>query len=372
MKIKNVVHNKRVQWLTFSIRDLIITVIFMILATALSAALRLLADSEQYVPMIFVLAVFLISRYTTGYLFGSISSLAGVILANYIFTYPYFEVNFTISGYPITFICMLLTSIMTGTLTTQIKHQDKIRMEAEKEKMRANLLRAVSHDLRTPLTSIVGITAALLDNEGKISIEKQRELLGEAHDDAQWLIRMVENLLSITRMNCCEAKINKSPEAVEEIIGEAVRKFKKQFPEANVSVSVPDELLMVPMDAILIEQVMINLLGNAQLHGQTTTKIQINLIRMREEAIITVSDNGTGISTEAFNHLFDGYMPGTLTDESDSKRNMGIGLSVCMSIVKAHGGDMTAWNKPDGGAVFKFTLPLDKEDNNIEAEGLNC
>lgn len=372
MKIKNVVHNKRVQWLTFSIRDLIITVIFMILAIALSAALRLLADSEQYVPMIFVLAVFLISRYTTGYLFGSISSLAGVILANYIFTYPYFEVNFTISGYPITFICMLLTSIMTGTLTTQIKHQDKIRMEAEKEKMRANLLRAVSHDLRTPLTSIVGITAALLDNEGKISIEKQRELLGEAHDDAQWLIRMVENLLSITRMNCGEAKINKSPEAVEEIIGEAVRKFKKQFPEANVSVSVPDELLMVPMDAILIEQVMINLLGNAQLHGQTTTKIQINLIRMREEAIITVSDNGTGISTEAFNHLFDGYMPGTLTDESDSKRNMGIGLSVCMSIVKAHGGDMTAWNKPDGGAVFKFTLPLDKEDNNIEAEGLNC
>lgn len=196
-----------------------------------------------------------------------------MILVNYIFTYPYFAFNFTISGYPATFISMFATSIMTSAMTTRIKQQERMRSEAEKEKMRGNLLRAISHDLRTPLTSIVGTTSALLENDGKISPQQQRELLKESHDDAEWLIRMVENLLSITRMSGQETKIQKVPEAVEEIIGETIRKLQKRYPQAQISVSVPDELLIVPMDAILIEQVLMNLLENAIQHSQSTDKI---------------------------------------------------------------------------------------------------
>lgn len=342
----------------FAWRDCMLTAGILAAVILLSFLLQRLDGSDVYIPMLFVMAVFLVSRYTNGYLFGMVSAVLGVVLVNFMFTYPYFAFNFTISGYPITFVSMFVTSIMTSTMTTQIKQQEKIRAEAEKEKMRGNLLRAVSHDLRTPLTSIVGTTSALLENGTKLSQSQQQALLRECHDDAEWLIRMVENLLSITRMNGKEARIQKTSEAAEEIVGEAVRKFQKRFPDTPIRVAVPDELLMIPMDAILIEQVLINLLENAVLHGKTQTEIRIMVTKTAEHAVFTVSDNGVGIAESAFAHLFDGDPSGGTAAESDSKRNMGIGLSVCMSIVKAHGGIMTAENQPAGGACFCFSLPL--------------
>lgn len=357
MKHRN--NKKKEPLFQFSLRDLAVTVIILAAAAGISGLLNRIDGNDMYVPMVFVLAVFLISRYTDGYLFGTVSSFLCVILVNYVFTYPYFAFNFTISGYPITFITMLVTSVMTSAMTTQIKKQERIKTEVQREKMRANLLRAVSHDLRTPLTSILGTTSALLDNGDKLSPQQQRRLLQESHDDAEWLIRMVENLLSVTRMNQAGAKINKAPEAAEEIVGEAVRKFKKRFPDASVSVSVPDEFLMVPMDAILIEQVIINLLENSVLHGKRKDGISVSVSKETDGALFVVQDRGRGISEEAFSHLFDGYLSGNEESDADSKRNMGIGLSVCMSIIKVHGGEMTAGNLPEGGAKFCFTLPLE-------------
>ena len=349
----------------FSWTDCLISLDILCAAVGLSFLLRIFEGAEECTPMLFILAIFLISRYTAGYLFGTVCSLISVFLVNYVFTYPYFAFNFTITGYPLTFLCMLLISIMTSTLTTQTKQQEKVRSEVAQEKMRANLLRAVSHDLRTPLTSIVGTTSALLEGGEMFSKEQQRDLLQEAHDDAEWLIRMVENLLSITRMNSREARIVKTPEAAEEILGEAVRKFRKRFPEAELSVSVPEELLFVPMDPILIEQVLINLLENAVLHGKNREGIRIAVTRQGHDACFSVEDQGVGIPEAAFEHLFDGLGTADRSGESDSKRNMGIGLSVCRSIVLAHGGRMTAENKPEGGAAFRFTLPLEGSDHGL-------
>lgn len=349
----------------FSIKNTLVTLVVLASVTMLSFMLHLIDDNniknDMYVPMLFVMAVFLISRYTEGYFYGIFGSIAGVVLVNFIFTYPYFELNFTISGYPITFISMFVTSVMTSTMTTQIKKQEELKIEAEKEKMRSNLLRSVSHDLRTPLTSIVGTTSALIDNDGKISHEQQLVLLKESHDDAEWLVRMVENLLSITRMNGKEAKINKHTEAAEEIVSEAVSKFNKHFPNVKIKVSVPSELLMVPMDALLIEQVLINLLENSLVHGKNESGITLNVTSDKNKAVFSVSDCGVGISEKAFEHLFDGYLQESDNSESDKKRNMGIGLSVCMSIVKAHGGDMNAENKKSGGTLFEFWIPLKEE-----------
>ena len=330
-------------------------------AALLCLLLRVWDDSDVYASMLFLLAVVIVSRFTNGYFYGILASLAGVFCVNYLFTYPYFAFNFTISGYPLTFISMLAVSVITSAMTTQIKEQEKLRGESEKEKMRGNLLRAVSHDLRTPLTSIVGSTSAVLENEDRLTAQEKRELLTGVKEDAQWLIRMVENLLSITRISEETAKINKEYEAAEEVVAESARKFSKQFPHIALDVSAPDELLMVPMDAILIEQVIGNLLENAALHGKTTSRIRLSLVRRDHLALFTVEDDGVGIPEDKLDGLFDGYLgkPGSL--ESDGKRNMGIGLSVCNTIVRAHGGYMTGENLPYQGAKFQFALPLEEE-----------
>ena len=196
---------------------------------------------------------------------------------------------------------------------------------------------------------------------------QQQALLREAHDDADWLIRMVENLLSITRMNTQATKLHKSREAAEEIVGEAVRKFRKRFPEAEVAVAAPSDLLFVPMDPILIEQVLVNLLENAVLHGRRNDGIRVAVDRAGGHACFTVRDHGAGIPEAAFAHLFEGNPSAEESRAHDNKRNMGIGLSVCMSIIKAHGGNMSARNVPDGGAEFRFTLPLE-EQHDLQTE----
>ena len=348
--------------------DFLFTVAVLATATVLCTLLRRLDSGGGYVHLIFVLAVATISRWTEGYFWGIFSAVSGVLLVNYVFTYPYWEFNFTITGYPLTFLAMLTVSMMISAMNTQIKKQEKLRIETEKEAVRANLLRAMSHDIRTPLTSIVGNTAAILDNEDSFSPEQKRRLLEDVNEDAQWLIRMVENLLSITRMSNGQAKIEKDCEAAEEIVAVSVSKFAKRFPNVKVSVEVPDEVLMVPMDATLIRQVIMNLLENAAIHGGNVTQIRVQLSREGSRACFSISDNGVGIPKEKLTNIFQGGLSDVSHSNFDMKKNMGIGLSVCYTIVKAHGGTMTAENQETGGACFRFYLPME-EGKTSEAEG---
>ena len=342
-------------------RDFLLFTLILASAVGLCFLLRLADSSDGFASPVFVLAVLLISRFTDGYLFGLLAAVLSVICINYIFTYPYLEFNFTLSGYPLTFLTMLGVSLVTCTMTTKIKEQERLRVESEKEKMRANLLRSVSHDIRTPLTSIVGATSAVLETPG-LSKEEQRVFLEDARNEAQWLIRLVENLLSITRIGDENTQIRKEQEAAEEILGEAARKFRKRFPHIQVSVSAPDELLLVPMDAILIEQVLSNLLENAVIHGECTTAIWLSVRREGGEAIFSVRDNGHGIPAKELPRLFDGTLKRSETPSGDGKRNMGLGLSVCMAIVHAHGGTMDAENLSDG-AEFVFRLPVSEKES---------
>jgi two-component system sensor histidine kinase KdpD len=235
--------------------------------------------------------------------------------------------------------------------------QREILIETEKEKMRSNLLRAISHDLRTPLTGILGASSAILENRDMLDQQTQDKLITNIREDSQWLIRMVENLLSVTRINEDTANVTKTPEAAEEILAAAISRIRSRFPKQNITVSVPEELLMVPMDGTLIEQVIINLIENAIKHSGSDTMIKVILKQEENMAVIEVRDNGEGIAKEDFPYLFDSYIPdGKRT--SDSSRGMGIGLSICMSIIKAHQGRMEAYNHEEGGAVFRIKLPL--------------
>ena len=338
----------------FSWRDLALTAAIFSCAVAVCFFLQNAGVIEGFAPPVFVLAVLLVSRLTTGYLFGLLAAVLGMVCVNFVFTYPYWAFNLSLAGYPLTFFTLLTVSLITCTLTAQAKRQANLLAESEREKMRANLLRSVSHDIRTPLTSIVGSTSAVLENPG-LSDREQRELLESAREEAQWLIRVVENLLSITRMGDDQAPITKEPEPAEEVLGAAAQKFRRRFPQVGVTVSAPEDLLMVPMDPILIEQVLANLLENAAVHGGAS-HIALSLEPEGDFARITVRDDGGGIPKGELDRLFDGRLKASPASGGDEKRNMGLGLSVCRAIVLAHGGTIQARNLPQG-AEFSFRLP---------------
>lgn len=344
--------------INFSWRDTAVTVGILAVATICCFFLHRGEQNDGHAPLVFVLAILLISRFTNSYFYGVVSSVIAVIGVNYVFTYPYFSLNFTLSGYPLTFVVMFSVSVVVSMLTTQIKQQEKIRMEIEKEQMRGNLLRAVSHDIRTPLTSIVGAVSAVIENRDKLSEEKTLTLLNDVKDEAQWLVRVVENLLLVTRIDSDSTKVTKEPEMVEEILGEAVAKFKKRFPGAPIKISMPEEVLFVPMDAMLIEQVLCNLLENAVLHGGVVSAIDLSVKQEGEFAIFSVEDNGVGIAKEVLPRILKESIYKEKRETIDGKRNMGIGLTVCTSIIYAHGGTMRAYNRKEGGAAFEFSLPL--------------
>ncbi len=342
----------------FSWRDCLITMGFLAIATIACFLLHGEEQADSHAPLVFVLAILLISRFTNSYFYGMISSVIAVIEVNYIFTYPYFYLNFTLSGYPLTFVAMFSVSIVVSMLTTQIKQQEKIRTEIEKEQMRANLLRAVSHDIRTPLTSIVGAVSAVAENHDKLSEEKTLSLLADVKEEAQWLVRVVENLLLVTRIDADSAKVSKEPEAVEEILAESVAKFKKRFPGAPIKTEMPEDVLFVPMDAMLIEQVLCNLMENAVLHGGVVSEILVGVKKEEDYAFFCVVDDGVGIATEVLPRILSESIYRESSENIDGKRNMGIGLTVCQSIIQAHGGEIKAYNRKEGGAVFEFSLPI--------------
>ncbi len=347
--------------LKVSISDILLSALILVITFAFCFLIKDLDGSSVSIPMIFILAVLLISLFTSGYLWGTLSSLISVLAANYVFTYPYFEFNFSLAGYPFTMLSMLTVSVITCTLTTRIKQQEKVKLDAEIEKTRGNLLRSVSHDLRTPLTSILGASTAIMENDNIMSQNDRINLATDIKNDAQWLIQMVENLLSITKIgDGREAKITKTSESVEEVVAESIQKFCKRFPTFPLSANVPDEILMIPMDAILIEQVIINLLENSAIHAESATETELNVFLDGDFVVFEVADNGVGISPEILPHIFDGYLNKKIEDNADGKKNMGIGLSVCYTIIKAHGGTMKAKNAKPHGAIFSFTLP--KED----------
>lgn len=339
-------------------RNMAVTASALAITALICLGLNGIARSSAASSLVFVLCIHIVARLTDGYGWGIAASVAAVLLVNFIFTYPFMAFNFTIAGYPLTFVTMLTVSISTSALTTNVKKQERLRLEGEKAKMRADLLRSVSHDLRTPLTSIAGSASVLLEN-AELPEEKRRELLLGVKDDSEWLIRMVENLLSITRVGGENARIIKSPEAVEEVVADAVRKFKKLRPNVKVDIRIPEDVLFVPMDAVLICQVLTNLLENAASHGKTTSVITVRVTTAAGKAKFAVEDDGEGIDPDTLPYIFEDRPRGAAPVDSNGRHNMGIGLTVCRTIVKAHGGDMTAANLPDGGAVFWFELPLE-------------
>lgn len=266
------------------VRNLPITIEYMAAATLISTIFFHFSNNVTNISIIYTLAIIMIARATSCYGAGILASLFGVFWVNFAFTYPYLTLNFTMSGYPITFLGMALISSLSSSIcimitkqNVQLQEKDRMLLNAEKETIRANLMRAMSHDLRTPLTSIIGSSSTYLSQEEYMSPGEKRKLVRNIEEDAQWLLNMVENLLSVTRIQDEKgiASVVKADESLEEVISDSVRRFRKRFPDVQVRVSIPDSVIIIPMDATLIEQVINNLLENALFHSGTNEPIEL-------------------------------------------------------------------------------------------------
>ena len=241
-----------------------------------------------------------------------------------------------------------------------IEAQAKSQEEAKRERYRGNLLRAISHDLRTPLSGIMGTSEMLMGMTEKG--DPRYAMASDIFEDADWLHGLVENILNLTKFQEGRLSLKKELEAAEEVVGAALQVMEKRHLTREITASVPDNLLMVPMDARLITQVLVNLLDNAMKHTAPGQEISV---RLEEDAAghlarFSVLDRGCGIPEDALPHLFQMFYT-VGSHESSSKRGVGLGLSICQSIVEAHGGRIWAGNRPGGGAEFTFTLPMEEE-----------
>lgn len=486
--------------------NIVRTAIPLLVATFFSMFVSGLFVSQINVSLFYMLAVVVVSVITPGYAYGIAASIIAVVGVNYFFTAPYFGLDFTRTGYPITFVTMLLVAMISCAITSSRKEQarlaeqrekrtlasyeitrqmlavrdvesilritarhlsdnydmrvaifygepknymkcivaqdkhltdrasedemtyaqqayhdhenaseenllclpmlshqnvigvmcmsgkkvstideqsvmslqmllaqivmavdcqilsderHRIRMEAEKEKTRANLLRAISHDIRTPLTSMTGASAAMLENDS-LDEQSRRQLTQDIHDDALWLTRVVENLLSITKISDGLTPENMQVEAVEEIAAESAQRVRARYPGKLLSVRTPDEFVLVRMAGTLIEQVLINLMENALIHSGTDEPVELTVTCEGDAVRFTVRDYGRGIDPELLPYLFTSGI-GERRTRADHSRGLGIGLSICQNIVQAHGSVISVRNMPDKGAQFTFTLPREEE-----------
>lgn len=480
------------------VMNLAVTIGIIILATLLSFLFRHIGFHETNFIMAYILGVLLVAKQTDGYFYGILSSIISVLTFNFFFTEPYYTFYVYRPDYPVTFVIMLISAIITSTLTakakqearlsslrekrTQILYQinkgllkvrsinqiaevgvkdiaklfnrsviiatinstdglgepyiyafnnderanifksfiemqavleafktgipvgagtdvfvdspayylpvrgqsgtlgvvgiscfdrkllsdeQKILLETvttqialamEREQLRGNLLRAMSHDLRTPLTGILGSTATILDNEDILDSKVKRELLQGVYEDASWLIHSVENILSITRIDEGRIEIKKNMEAVEEIVAEAVSRIKKLSRNHIIKINIPHNLIMLPMDGTLIEQVLVNLVDNGIKYTPDGSTIEIKTQVEDEKVVFEVSDNGKGIPEENIPLIFNRfYTASTISDTG--RRGTGLGLAICKSIITAHGGEISVHNNTSGGATFRFALP---------------
>ncbi len=236
-----------------------------------------------------------------------------------------------------------------------MREKQEAEIQANQEALRANLLRAISHDLRTPLTSISGNANILMESADQLEPEKRRSLSTAIYDDAMWLINLVENLLAITRIEDDHVHMNIEPELLEDVFTEALAHLDRNAGKHHIQTVLEDDMLMADMDARLMVQVIINIVNNAIKYTPDGSHITVSARRSGPQVIVEIADDGPGISDEAKKKLFDMFYTAN-NDRGDGRRGLGLGLSLCKSIITAHGEKIEVADNTPQGTVFRFTL----------------
>ena len=340
---------------------MIIAAFMLCLATVVGYIFKKMELSDATIIMAYILGVLLTAVFTDHQAYSMTVSVISVIAFNFLFIEPVFSLQAQANEYPVTFLVMLIVAFITSSLAAQLKVQSRLSAEAgniaQKEKLRADLLRAISHDLRTPLTSISGNASNLLTNEKHFDEAERKQLYKDIYDDSLWLIDLVENLLSITRIEDGKMDINISPQLIEEIVDEAMTFLNRNKGKHNIAVKYSEDVILAKADPRLIIQVITNIVGNAVKYTPDGTDILIYAEKQNDTVCISISDNGTGIPDEMKEYVFEMFYSGN-KNTTDSKRSLGLGLALCSSIIEAHGGKIWLEDNKPNGCVFKFTLPV--------------
>ena len=237
-----------------------------------------------------------------------------------------------------------------------LEEKEAAAVLAKNEQLRANLLRSISHDLRTPLTSISGNASNLLSNGALFDAKTKEQMYTDIYDDAMWLISLVENLLSVSRLEEGQMNLHVSTELIDEVVAEALRHINRKSAEYHLHIQNSEDYLLAQIDAKLIVQVIINIVDNAIKYTPAGSEIDIGWKRKGNYIYISIADNGPGISDQAKPHIFDMFYSAS-NQIADSRRSMGLGLALCKSIINAHGGEITVDDRLPHGCIFTFSVP---------------
>lgn len=324
------------------------------LATAIGSALVRHFELSEVI-MVYLLGIIVVSvRHGRGP--ALLASTLSVAVFDFCFVPPYFTFRVADTRFIFTFAVMFIVGLVISRLSDEVKRQAERALRAEKEALRSALLSSISHDLRTPLCAIAGSASVLLDDEHPLPREEQRGLLTMIHDEADHLNRLVRNLLDMSRLQSGGLLVTKEWMPLEEVIGSALERLERLLSQHPVHVSLPKDLPLVPIDGALIEQVLYNLVENASKHTPPGTQIWISAAIRNGRLIVEVADSGPGLPQGAEERVFERFFRGSRQRPGSG---FGLGLAICRGVVHAHGGDIRAENRPEGGALFRFTLPLD-------------
>ena len=342
------------------LRDIGRSALVLLAATLIGFLFYELGFTEANIIAVYLFAVLVCSVITTGPVCGLLASVVSVLVFNFFFTVPRFTFRFSDPNYLVTMPIMLMVALLTGSLTTRLKDNVREKEEAaalaRSEQLRANLLRAISHDLRTPLTSIAGSAGNLLANYEKMDEADRVRTFTDIYDDSRWLINLVENLLAITRIEGGQVRLTQSVELMDEVVSEALRHIDRHSSEHTIQSGTSDDLILAKIDAKLIVQVLINLVDNAIKYTPAGSVIEVHTEKQGQWVVVTVSDNGPGIPDGQKPRVFEMFYSGA-NRAADSRRSLGLGLALCRSIVTAHGGTISVSDNRPHGTVFTFTLP---------------
>jgi two-component system, OmpR family, sensor histidine kinase KdpD len=311
------------------------------------------------VLMLYLLSVLWIAtRHSRGA--AILASILGVAAFDFCFVPPYLTFNVADTQYIITFGVMLVAALVISTLTYRVRSQSQAAREAweraETEFLRNTLLSGVSNDLRTPLAAITGAVSVIIESGDRIPDSAKADLLTTISDESERMERLIGNLLDMTRLESGGAIVEKDWQSIPEVVGSALHHLDKRLRGREVTTRILPDLPMVQLDAVAIEQVLVNLIDNALEHTAAGTEIEISATDGGGKIVIEVADRGPGLPPRAEKRVFEKFFRASSTD-GRSRRGIGLGLAICKGIVELHGGTISAGNRNGGGAVFRFTLP---------------
>lgn len=363
-------------------RTVLISLVVVAAICTISTTISLLLDNtgvgKENLLMIFLIAVLLSTITTPGYIYGFLTSIISVFLCNYFFTEPKYTFRIYNREDILLLVFFLLTALVGGYLSARSRSQaalarqseknaqimyeerNKIALAIESERLKSTLLRSVSHDIRTPLTGIMGASSTIIENFSSLDENTIKGLARDINEESVRLISTVQNILDMTRITEGKLLLKKDFEAVDDLITQVISRVPFLTNQNRLKIKVPDEIILVEVDGKLFVQVLFNLLDNAYKHSDESTLVTLYVKTDGDHIIFEVSDNGKGIDESICDTLFDSFV--TLPGHSaDKGRGVGLGLSICKSIVSAHGGEITAENNKDGGARFTIKLPYKEE-----------